>query len=102
MISAIELEKYSALVLGVGLNLQKGQELVIFIASKWVSYPTAELPSNTVLSMLIWDEKYRGSPTHLALYERWRDDSFAVGNIVTQSYDATAKAGDVFRKVVLR
>jgi aminopeptidase len=30
MITDIELEKYSALVLGVGLNLQKGQELVIY------------------------------------------------------------------------
>lgn len=83
-------------------TIEEGQELVVFIASKWVSYPTADLPTNTVLSMLIWSEEYRGSPTHLALYERWRDNSFAVGNIVTSSYDATAKAGDVFRKVVLR
>lgn len=84
-------------------TIEEGQELVIFIASKWVSYPTADLPTNTVLSMLIWNEKYIGSSsTHIALYERWRDNSFVSGNIVTSSYDATAKAGDVFRKVVLR
>ena len=83
-------------------TIEEGQELVVFIASKWVSYPTADLPTNTILSMLIWSEEYRGSPTHLALYERWRDNSFAVGNNMNSSYDATAKAGDVFRKVVLR
>lgn len=84
-------------------TIKEGQELVIFIASKWTSYPTAELPNNTILSMLIWSEKYIGSSSnHLALYERWRDNSFVAGNIVTQEYDATAKAGDVFRKVVLR
>ena len=85
-------------------TIEEGQELVIFIASKWVSYPTAELPTNTVLSMLIWNEKYIGVSlsAHLALYERWRDNSFTVGNIVTRDYDATAKVGDIFRKVVLR
>ena len=83
-------------------TIEEGQELVIFIASKWTSYPTAELPSNTVLSMLIWDEKYRGPSSHLALCERWRDNSLTVGNNINSSYDATAKAGDVFRKVVLR
>lgn len=84
-------------------TIEEGQELVIFINSKWVSYPTAELPSNTILSMLIWSEKYIGSESsHLAIYERWRNNSFAAGNIVTKDYDATAKAGDIFRKVVLR
>ena len=84
-------------------TIEEGQELVIFIDSKWVSYPTAEFPNNTVVSMLIWGEKYIGASSyHLALYERWRDNSVQSLNIVTQSYDATAKAGDVFRKVVLR
>jgi hypothetical protein len=80
------------------------EEMVMFINQNWTSYPDSSTPNNTILNAMIYSSKYRDEESILrsGYFMRWRDGLAGAVVSLTDAYDTNVKAGDVFRKVVLR
>lgn len=80
------------------------EEMVMFINQNCTSYPDSSTPNNTILNAMIYSSKYRDEESILrsGYFMRWRDGEFGAVAFLNTSYDVNVKAGDVFRKVVLR
>lgn len=84
--------------------VSEDEEIVMFINQNWTSYPDSSTPNNAILNAMIYSSKYRDeeSIVRSGYFIRWRDGEFGVVAFLNTSYDVNVKAGDVFRKVVLR
>jgi hypothetical protein len=80
------------------------EEMAMFINQNWTSYPDSSTPNNTILNAMIYSSKYRDEESILrsGYFMRWRDGLAGAVVSLTDAYDTNVKAGDVFRKVVLR
>lgn len=80
------------------------EEIVMFINQNWTSYPDSSTPDNTILNAMIYSSKYRDEENIVrsGYFIRWRDGVAGYVAFLSDAYDINVKAGDVFRKVVLR
>lgn len=80
------------------------EEMVMFINQNWTSYPNSSTPNNAILNAMIYSSKYRDeeSIVRSGYFMRWRDGVFGAVAFLNTLYDVNVKAGDIFRKVVLR
>lgn len=96
----------NALQLATIFNAVVGEdeEIVMFINQKWTSYPDSSTPNNTILNAMIYSSKYRETEpiSRSGYFMRWREGAIGLFGSLTREYDTNVKAGDVFRKVVLR